>query len=126
MDGQTPTAILTFIIFKSPGYRMPAAIDEQLRAAEARRRCSGQCPPSDTVMPEGINGGVLKDRVRQARRGPRVSLTMHGRLRDGSIVQAKPYRKAELRVDCRNLRCKNVGHHRGIAEIGKARVGQAK
>jgi CheY-like chemotaxis protein len=56
-------------------------------------------------MPGGINGWELADKARKARPNLRVlltagyaleTLTAQDHLRDGSLLLAKPYRKAEL------------------------------
>jgi CheY-like chemotaxis protein len=84
---------------------------------------------TDLVMPGGLNGKELAEKVRQARPGIRVLLTSGYRpeagMREGGIdtqfqLLAKPYRKADLgralrqcltadRADCRADRQQTIG-----------------
>jgi PAS domain S-box-containing protein len=90
---------------ESLGYRVTAAVDGNDALQKLGTDIQIDVLFTDIVMPGGVNGWELADRARQTRPDLRVlltsgyaleTLTMHGRLRDGSVILAKPYRKAEL------------------------------
>jgi PAS domain S-box-containing protein len=90
---------------ESLGYRVTAAVDGNDALQKLGSDVQIDILFTDIVMPGGINGWELADRARQVRPGLKVLLTSgyaletlmaHGRLRDGSVILAKPYRKAEL------------------------------
>jgi PAS domain S-box-containing protein len=93
------------ICLQSLGYRVTAAVDGNDALQKLGSDIHVDILFTDIVMPGGINGWELADRARQARPDLRVlltsgyaleTLTTHGRLRQGSVILAKPYRKAEL------------------------------
>jgi PAS domain S-box-containing protein len=90
---------------QSLGYRVTAAVDGN----EALQRLGTDMHVdllfTDIVMPGGLNGWELAEQARKARPNLRVLLTSgyaletlaaQGHLRDGWLLLAKPYRKAEL------------------------------
>jgi PAS domain S-box-containing protein len=90
---------------QSLGYRVTAAVDGNDALQKLGTEIHVDILFTDIVMPGGVNGWELADRAQQARPDLRVlltsgyaleTLTTHGRLRQGSVILAKPYRKAEL------------------------------
>jgi PAS domain S-box-containing protein len=95
---------------ESLGYSVVAAVDGNEALQKLRTDVQIDVLFTDIVMPGGVNGWELADLAQQLRPGLPVLLTSgyaletlvrHGRLRAGSVVLTKPYRKADLALRLR-------------------------
>jgi PAS domain S-box-containing protein len=90
---------------RSLGYIVIAAVDGNDALQKLSSEASIDVLFTDIVMPGGISGWELADRALQQRPNLRVLLTSgyaldtiagRSRVRDGSVILTKPYRKSEL------------------------------
>jgi signal transduction histidine kinase/ActR/RegA family two-component response regulator len=90
---------------QSLGYMVTSAVDGNDALRKLGTDMHVDLLFTDIVMPGAVNGWELAELAQKARPKLRVlftsgyaleTLTAHGRLRDGSVILAKPYRKAEL------------------------------
>ncbi|MBR0692951.1 CHASE3 domain-containing protein [Bradyrhizobium lablabi] len=89
----------------SLGYRTIAAADSRAALAIVDKGDPFDLLFTDVIMPGGMNGRQLADEVAKRRPGVRVLYTSgytenaivhHGRLDEGVLLLAKPYRKSQL------------------------------
>lgn len=89
----------------SLGYKTIAVSDSRAALAAVDRGEAFDLLFTDVIMPGGMNGRQLADEVKKRRPGVKVLYTSgytenaivhHGRLDEGVLLLAKPYRKAQL------------------------------
>jgi len=89
----------------SLGYKTIAAADSRAALALVDKGEKFDLLFTDVIMPGGMNGRQLADEVAKRRPGIKVLYTSgytenaivhHGRLDEGVLLLAKPYRKAQL------------------------------
>ena len=87
------------------GYKTVAAADGPTALAHVRNGETFDLLFTDVIMPGGISGRQLAEEVERLRPGTKVLYTSgysdnaimhHGRLDEGVLLLAKPYRKAQL------------------------------
>ena len=113
---------------RSLGYRVTSAVDGNDALQKLGTDMHVDLLFTDIVMPGGINGWELAELARKARPELRVLLTSgyaletlnaNGHVRDGSVILAKPYRKAELARHLREALSRPPQHQpSGVAKTG--------
>jgi CheY-like chemotaxis protein len=97
---------------ESLGYKVIAAVDGNDALQKLGTSIHIDVLFTDIVMPGGISGWELAERVQQARPGLAVllttgysaeTLTKYGQLRPGRVLLTKPYRKADLASHMREI-----------------------
>ena len=87
------------------GYKTVTAADGPTALAHVRNGETFDLLFTDVIMPGGISGRQLAEEVEKLRPGTKVLYTSgysdnaimhHGRLDEGVLLLAKPYRKAQL------------------------------